>query len=133
MVDIYSKEKRSEIMSRVRGEDTNLELKVRRSLWNRGKRYRTHDRSLPGRPDISKKKTKVAIFLDGCFWHGCQQHCVLPESNREFWEKKISRNVERRAEVRKELKQLDYTVLEYFECEINKNFDRILNEISSYL
>lgn len=119
-------------MSKVKGKNTQLELFVRRELFKQGIGYRIHSKTLPGSPDISSKKNKIVVFIDGCFWHGCEKHGSIPKTNTEFWEKKIGRNIIRRNEVRKELENMDYTVLEYFECEIKNNFKEIIKNILSY-
>lgn len=133
MVDVFSKEKRSEIMSKVKGRDTSLEIKVRKELWKRKKGYRLNDPKLPGRPDISFRKQKVAIFLDGCFWHGCPEHFRIPDSNTEYWSKKIEANIERRNKVRKVLQDDGYTVLEFFECKVKREFQEVIEEICDCL
>jgi len=116
-------------MSRVKSKDTTPELTVRHELWKRGFRYRVHDRSLPGTPDISPKKHRLAVFIDGCFWHACPLHFKYPRSNELFWERKIRRNRERRNEVRNELKDMGFTVLEFFECEMKESFDDVIINI----
>lgn len=86
MTDIYSKEKRSEVMSRVRGSGTKPELHVRSLLHRLGYRFRLHRRDLPGRPDVVLPRYRVAVFVHGCFWHrhpGCRK-AALPKSNGEF-------------------------------------------------
>ena len=94
MADRFSKETRSRIMSRIRGKDTKPELAVRRILWKLGLRYRVHDRTVLGTPDISNKRRRLAVFVDGCFWHGCPVCYREPKTNRDFWRSKISRNME---------------------------------------
>ena len=104
-------------MAAVRGKDTALEQKVRKPLHNRGFRYRLHDNSLPGKPDIVLRKYGAVIQVHGCFWHGHQ--CPLfkmPESRREFWEPKILGNVARDAEVDRQLRQSGWRVGTVWEC-----------------
>lgn len=95
MADSFTPEERSRVMSRVKSKNTSIEVKFRKELWKRGYRYRLHPK-LPGHPDIILPKFKVAIFIDGCFWHRCPI-CkkTMPESNKEYWRRKIERNVER--------------------------------------
>lgn len=96
MTDIYSKNKRSKIMSKISGKETKYEILVRKFLFEKGFRYRKNDKRLPGRPDIVLPKYKTIIFVHGCFWHG--HYCKaakLPETNKEFWENKINSNIER--------------------------------------
>ena len=97
MTDIVSKEIRSKMMSSIRGRNTSPEMAVRRYLHGVGFRYRLHDRSLPGAPDIVLSRFKVVILIHGCFWHR-HTDCRLaatPSSNQEFWQNKFSANTER--------------------------------------
>lgn len=72
--------------------DSEPEVRLRRLLHRRGLRYRCHTDSLPGRPDIVFGAARVVVFVDGCFWHCCPQHCVLPRNNRAWWREKLPRN-----------------------------------------
>ena len=76
-------------------KDTSPELSLRRNLHRRGMRYRLHDATLPGRPDIVFRRPRIAVFVDGCFWHHCPWHCVLPKNNRMWWKKKLLGNRDR--------------------------------------
>ena len=81
-----------------RPRDTGPELALRRALFARGLRYRVHRRPLPGlraEADVVFPRERIAVFVDGCFWHGCAEHSVLPKSNRDFWEAKLAANVDR--------------------------------------
>jgi len=127
----FSKETRSKIMSSIRGKNTAPELKVRKKLWNLGKRYRIHDRTIFGTPDISNKSKRIIIFIDGCFWHGCDKCYTEPKTNTEFWRNKISRNKERREKVLKELKKDDWKVLQFWEHQIHSDPDHVTGEILS--
>lgn len=120
---------RSRTMSRIRGKDTKPEMALRRALHAAGLRYRVHDKSLPGTPDISNKSRKVAIFVDGCFWHGCPQHFKVPKTRSDFWEEKIRRNQEKRREVRASY-GADWTVVELFECRIKLATDEVVSSIA---
>jgi DNA mismatch endonuclease (patch repair protein) len=97
MTDTFSKEKRHEVMSKIRGKDTKIEIKVRHWLYHHGIRYRKNCKDIAGKPDIAIKKYKIAIFIHGCFWHG-HENCKyyrLPKSNTEFWKDKLKRIKER--------------------------------------
>ena len=96
MSDIYSKSKRSNIMSKISGKETKPEILVRKYLFAQGFRYRKNVKELPGKPDIVLSKYKVVIFIHGCFWHGhsCKQG-TLPQTNYNFWQEKIRKNLER--------------------------------------
>lgn len=124
MADIFSKAKRSEIMSKISGKETKPEILVRKYLFSKGFRYRKNDKKLAGKPDIVLPKYKTVIFIHGCFWHhhkDCPK-AALPATNREFWENKISKNVERDAQNRKDLRKLGWNVIEIWQCRI-KNRD----------
>lgn len=88
---------RSEQMARIRGTNTSPEVTLRRALWARGLRYRLHERTPAGRPDVVFSASRVAVFIDGCFWHGCPLHYARPRSREEFWSAKLVENVERDA------------------------------------
>lgn len=130
MPDIYTKSKRSEIMSKISGKNTKPEIKFRKALFARGFRYRTNLNTLPGKPDIVLPKYKTIIFIHGCFWHshkGCSRS-KLPETNMEFWSKKINDNVIRDEKNINALKEIGWNCLIVWQCEIsNKNlFDKTL-------
>lgn len=103
-----------------RARDTALELSVRRILHGRGLRYRVDARPLPAvrcKADIIFSRVRVAVFLDGCFWHGCPEHCRMPQSNAAYWERKIGRNRARDAAVSQLLSDAGWTALRYWEHE----------------
>ena len=75
--------------------DTGTEMALRRELHSRGLRYQTHLKTLPGKPDIAFTRASIAVFVDGCFWHGCPEHGTLPKTNSDYWVPKLERNVER--------------------------------------
>jgi DNA mismatch endonuclease (patch repair protein) len=136
MPDKVSKERRSEIMSSVKGKNTKPELIVRKFLFSKGFRYRLHDKKLPGKPDIKLSKYKTVIFINGCFWHG-HDNCkiyVMPKTNEEFWKEKIDKNIIRDAKNIKELKNLGWKVIILWECELKKTkidntFKNLIDEI----
>ena len=118
MADVFTKEKRSWIMGRVKGANTKPELVVRRWLHAHGFRFRLHRADLPGKPDIVMPKHHTVVFVHGCFWHGhpgCK-HADLPASNHEYWEKKIGRNITRDRKRRRELRKLGWRVITIWEC-----------------
>jgi len=96
-MDVFSPQERSRIMRRVRSVDTKPELIVRRLLHRLGCRFRLHDKSLPGCPDIKLTRHKMVIFVHGCFWHGhdCKRGARVPASNADYWIRKIQSNIER--------------------------------------
>jgi len=103
-----------------RRRDTAPELKVRRLLHAAGLRYRVDARPIATirmRADIVFSRRKIAVFIDGCFWHGCPQHRTSPKSNADYWTPKLARNIERDAEVTKLLRAEGWMVLRYWEHE----------------
>jgi DNA mismatch endonuclease, patch repair protein len=86
---------RSQNMARIKSKDTKPELLLRSALWRQGLRYRLQHRIANIRPDIVFVNAQVALFIDGCQWHGCPEHYVSPRTNREFWTRKLQENVER--------------------------------------
>lgn len=117
-MDIVSKEQRSKIMSRIRSQGTRPEMAVRRYLWRLGYRYRLCVRRLPGRPDIVIRRLKVAIFVNGCFWHGHSHMKRMPEANAAYWSAKIEANKQRDVENGIKLRQMGWTVITIWECEL---------------
>lgn len=118
-------------MSRIKGKDTKPEMLVRRFLHANGFRYKLHDKTLPGKPDIVLPKYKTVIEVQGCYWHGHQncRYSHLPKSNTEFWKEKIGANVKRDKENLKKLKELGWNVIVIWECELKpKVFHQILND-----
>ncbi|MEY9096710.1 very short patch repair endonuclease [Paenibacillus sp. RC84] len=121
-MDSFSKEKRSQIMSKIKSKNTTPELIVRRLLHKMGYRFRLHRTDLPGKPDIVLPRFKKVIFVNGCFWHG-HSNCKksqLPESNKKFWQDKISRNINRDAENIKKLIEMGWGVLTIWDCQTKK-------------
>jgi len=120
MVDRVTRAKRSEIMRAVRPKDTRPELAVRRIVSRLGYRYRLHQASLPGKPDLAFPSRRKAIFVHGCFWHGharCSK-ARLPKSRIDFWADKLRRNKERDKRIARELKRKGWTVLVVWQCQL---------------
>lgn len=123
MADTFSKEKRGQIMSKVCGKNTAPEIRVRKLLHSLGYRFRLHKSDLPGKPDIVLPKHKTAIFVHGCFWHGCPicKHAkIRPATNTEYWNKKLDRNIERDRVNIALLEETGWRVLVVWECETKK-------------
>lgn len=125
-MDKFSKEKRSSIMSHISGKETKPEVFVRKLLFAKGLRYRKNVKSLSGKPDIVLPKYRTVVFIHGCFWHGHEgcSKSKLPDTRREFWEKKISGNVERDIRDVANLTKEGWKVVTIWQCEIN---NRIIN------
>ena len=120
MTDVFTPEKRSSVMRRVKGRDTVPELKVRRLLRGLGVGYRLHRRELPGAPDIVMSGRGIALFVHGCFWHGhdCARGARVPKQNRDYWTGKVGRNRGRDERNRAALQALGWTPLVVWECEL---------------
>ena len=95
MADNLTPAQRKLNMQSIKSENTRMEEAVCKALWHKGLRFRRNVKGLKGKPDIAIKKYKIAIFLDSCFWHGCEKHFIMPKSNVEYWCRKINRNLER--------------------------------------
>lgn len=113
-------------LSRVKRRDTKPEIALRRELHRRGLRFRVDYGRIPGHPDVAFTNAKIAVFVDGCFWHGCDLHGALPKNNAEWWAAKIARNQERDAEVAEELKRAGWIVLRYW---THDDVDEMADEI----
>ena len=121
-------------MAAIHGRDTKPEMMVRKWLWGHGYRYRLNHKRLPGKPDIVMRKYRTCIFVNGCFWHGhhvelpqtengeliieSSECCRIPGTNREFWVKKIRRNMERDKEVQQQLARMGWHCITIWECEL---------------
>ncbi len=121
MTDKMTPEQRHYCMSRIRGKDTKPEMIVRRFLWSHGYRYRLHRKTMPGKPDIVIRRLRVAIFINGCFWHGHDCRESRPQTNAEFWRAKIERNRARDLDVGIELRNAGWYVITIWECELKKS------------
>jgi DNA mismatch endonuclease (patch repair protein) len=115
---------KSEQMARVRSKNTEAEMILRSALWRAGLRFRVTCRYLPGSPDIAFTRWRLAVFVDGCFWHGCPIHYTPPKANSDFWQQKLARNCARDALVNSELEALGWAVLRVWEHEVS-NADTI--------
>jgi DNA mismatch endonuclease (patch repair protein) len=138
MADIWDKEKRSEVMSKIRSKDTKPELALRKALFARGFRYRVNDTKLPGKPDIVLPKYKTVIFVHGCFWHGHEIGCIdshIPKSNSNYWTEKINRNKMRDKNNEAQIMSMGWKVLTIWDCEIQQknNLEKLIDRIIDYL
>lgn len=122
-MDIFTPEKRSHVMSQVRGKNTKPEILVRKLLHRMGYRFRLHRKDLPGKPDIVLPKYKTVVFIHGCFWHGhnCKRG-AKPSSNKDFWNEKLEKNVERDKKHVRSLEAIGWRCIVVWECE-TKNAD----------
>ena len=122
---------RSFNMKRIRGRDTSIEMKLRKALWQSGIRYRKNFKKLPGKPDIVIAKYRIAIFCDGEFWHGKDWEIKKKKlgHNRDYWIRKIERNILRDNEVNQKLCALGWTVMRFWGREIENDIDGCVNDI----
>lgn len=128
---IPEKESTSRVMSANKAKNTTPEILLRKYLWKNGIRgYRLHWKNAPGRPDITFPGRKIAIFVNGCFWHRCP-YCnpSLPKSNTDFWEKKFARNKARDKKKIEDLKKLGWRTLVIWECQIKDDIDSCVHAI----
>ena len=135
-MDNLTQEQRHKNMQHIRSKDSAIEIKLRKTLWSRGYRYRKNYKELPGKPDIVLTKYRIAIFCDSECFHGKDWEVLKPRlntsNNGEFWQKKIERNMERDAEVNKQLLFLGWTVIRFWGKDIMKNTDeciRVIEEV----
>ncbi|MFP3578734.1 very short patch repair endonuclease [Arthrobacter sp. SIMBA_036] len=134
MADFMSPKQRSAHMAKIRSKDTKPELILRRKLHGEGYRYRLHDNSLPGKPDLVFPGRRKVIFVNGCFWHGhdCSVGRRLPKTNTDFWQAKRTRNQQRDHMQRLELVSSQWQYLDVWECEIS-NDPTLLTRVRSFL
>ena len=135
-MDVLTPAQRHKNMSNIRSKDTDIERILRRALWHKGYRYRKNYKDIPGTPDIVLTRQKIAIFVDGDFWHA-RGHQDNPgeqvATNKEFWQKKLARNVERDKEVNDELTEAGWLVLRFWESDIKKDLIGCMKQIEQYL
>lgn len=136
MTDRITPEHRSWNMSRIKGKDTKIEVKVRSWLFSKGFRFRKNDRRFPGTPDIVLPKYKTVIFINGCFWHrheGCR-YATTPKTRTEFWMNKFEKNVENDRKHKEELETMGWRVITLWECELKKDsFEDTMNRLEQQL
>ena len=136
MTDVHDKKTRSYNMSQIRGKDTKPELIVREFLFAKGLRYKLHDNSLPGKPDLVFPKYKKVLFIHGCFWHG-HEHCkyfITPKTRTEWWLNKINRNKEIDLLSIDTLKKEGWKVKTIWECDLRSpSREETLNRILEFI
>jgi DNA mismatch endonuclease (patch repair protein) len=132
-MDRITPEQRSKTMSAIRSTNTKAEIRLAKALWNLGYRYRKNNKTVFGKPDLTFKKLKIAIFVDSEFFHGrdweTQKDRV--KTNREFWQKKIERNIQRDIEVNNYLESQNWKVLRFWSEQIEKNLQDCVTKIQS--
>lgn len=134
LADVFTKEKRSQIMAQIKGSNTSIEMKVRSYLHKSGFRFRVNDKRYIGKPDIVLPKYNTIIFINGCFWHGhgCK-YSVIPKSNVDYWEKKIFDTITRDKMVTEKLIAEGWNVVVIWECEIKESFANVMTNLIQIL
>ena len=120
MADVHTPAQRSYNMSRIKGKDTKPEMLVRRFLHSHGFRYKLHDKTLPGKPDIVLPKYKTVIFVHGCFWHGHEgcKYATIPKTRTEWWTNKINTNIKNDDKATKALQNDGWKIVILWECDL---------------
>jgi DNA mismatch endonuclease, patch repair protein len=131
MTDNLTKEQRKKNMRAIKSQST-LENKVTKDLWRLGFRFRKNA-NLYGKPDISIKKYKIVIFIDSCFWHCCPVHGNMPKSNKDYWEKKLERNIQRDIEVNQYYIDKGWNILRVWEHDLKENPIETTNFIENFI
>jgi DNA mismatch endonuclease (patch repair protein) len=133
MADVHTKEQRSYNMSRIKGKDTKPEMLVRKFLHAQGFRYKLHDKTLPGKPDLVLPKYKTVIFIHGCFWHGhtnCK-YFTIPKTRTQWWINKINTNKANDAKAVKALRKEGWKVIVIWGCQLKiSKVDKTLKNLS---
>ena len=129
----YTTKQRSKTMSKIRGKNSVPELLLRRALWAENIRFRIHRNDLPGRPDLVIDKYKLAVFVDGDFWHGYKWESRKPKTNQAFWFPKIERNIQRDQFANESLSNLGYTVMRFWEHDVKQNLKACVNQVMLYV
>lgn len=134
-MDNLTKEQRHKNMLHIRSNNTKPEIILRKALWHRGIRYRKNYKGLPGKPDIVITRCKIAIFVDGDFWHGKNMDVIdnQIQSNRSYWLPKIRRNKKRDEEVNDALTEQGWIVLRFWESDIKKQLESCIAQILEYV
>ncbi|ABC32373.1 DNA G:T-mismatch repair endonuclease [Hahella chejuensis KCTC 2396] len=130
--DVLTPEQRKLCMSKIRGKNTKPELLLRKALWSIGLRYRLQGK-ITGRPDLIFSGPKVAVFVDGCFWHGCPEHYRTPQNNQAFWKEKLRRNMCRDKAVNRILVDNGWLVVRLWEHEVKSDLECCVSRILAAL
>jgi DNA mismatch endonuclease, patch repair protein len=133
MVDVFSKKKRSQVMAAIRSHgNKDTELKLASILRAHGIKGWRRQQKLPGKPDFVFRKQRLAVFVDGCFWHGCRWHCRMPQTHRKYWQRKIARNSARDRATTRLLRATGWRVLRLWGHALRKS-DSVAQRIISEL
>ena len=137
MADVHTAAQRSYNMSRIKGKNTKPEMLVRKYLHAQGFRYKLHDKTLPGKPDLVLPKYKTVIFIHGCFWHGHSscKYFTIPKTRTEWWTEKITKNKANDEKAVKLLKKEGWKIITIWECKLkpaklNQTLTALVNKLS---
>ncbi len=134
MSDVFTPEKRSDVMSKIRSKgNMNTELAMIKIFKKHKIKGWRRNGKVFGKPDFVFPKMKIAVFVDGCFWHRCSKHYNKPKQNKEFWEKKIGSNVKRDKVVNKTLKDKGWLVIRIWEHEVESDEEAVLRKLAQLL
>jgi len=131
----YATSRTSALMKRIKEKNTTCEIKLRKLIWHKGYRYRINVKKIPGKPDLVFKNKKVAVFIDGDFWHGYnwENRKNKIKANRGYWIPKIERNIQRDREVTAKLKSLGWQVIRLWEHEVKNDIQGSVEVITAIL
>jgi DNA mismatch endonuclease (patch repair protein) len=132
-MDTFTKKKRSEIMSKIRSKNTKAELIIFRELRKRGIHFKKHYKNAIGKPDIALPRKKIAVFIDGDFWHGWQFNRIKAKLPKRYWLKKIQNNIKRDKKTRGELRKNGWRVLRIWEHDVFNKIDIEVTKIIKFL
>lgn len=134
-MDVLTKAQRSRNMRAIKGKETRIEIKLAKALWAKGYRYRKNNKTVFGKPDLTFKKFKVAVFVDSEYWHGkdWDKQKFRIKTNRKFWWNKIESNIRRDKIVNKELKRLDWKIIRFWGDQIDKKLELCIFKIEEEL
>ena len=136
MTDVHDKKTRSFNMSRIRSKDTKPELLVRKFLFSKGFRYKLHDKTLLGKPDLVFPKFRTVVFIHGCFWHGHKgcKYFALPKTRTKWWTEKINRNRQLDVKHNRDLKRAGWKIITIFECSLKpKKREKTLHALAEQI
>jgi len=130
-MDNLTPDKRSKVMRAIKSKDTREEVLLAKALWHRGNRYRKHDKSIIGTPDLSFKKYKIAVFVDGEFFHGKDWETLKLRlnTNKDFWHKKIERNILKDQQVNEHLRSNGWIVLRFWSGDVKTKLFRTIRAV----
>lgn len=132
-MDVHTKQQRSYNMSRIKGSGTKPEIRFRKYIWKQGIRGYRVKSVVRGKPDLYFPKNKVAVFIDGCFWHKCPQCFREPQSNKDFWSEKINKNMQRDLQVNKLLHKQNIREIRFWEHEVKQHIVECYDRLREYL